>query len=573
MSTLRDKLRRVHAERAVERPTDDVGWKSLEQLDRAAVVPTGLPLSSHSESSAFVARAESSTALPTPAVDPERKAELGRKLQQAQRLKTASERSGPRNRSSAGDERWPDVTPAPPFDTPAKQALPPLSASSGSRDNSSPVQKRPVAVRPGFPTQAHLPGRVAQTSGGDCFVVVHRSALSSHHGDRPLLHGLSVLHHHAQQLDADGVRQGEFDVHNAVFLDLETTGLSAANGDMAFVVGMARVVGDQFIVQQVIAHHRREERAALLATHEVLSRASSLVTFNGASFDLKFLRERFIAERLSLDCLQLPHVDVLKAARRVFGKTRGSLRLPNVESICLGYRRHGDIPGSEAPGRFARTAETGDPTPILPIIEHNRLDLVSLLPILGVLAGHVETPVAAAQRETARSAPTPAKQRVIQRPEPRHEPPPMLAPSPSREGSAELRTERQAEPRIAPASTGRVPGLSAAARAVMGAAGTIVRTRPDPGVVSSAAPRELREKARAHARANEFGSALICWQQLAERAPLDSEPHVEMSRLFEQAVGDLKAALVHAVRAAELAPHSAPLQRRLSALRQRLGRG
>jgi len=564
MSNLRDKLKRVHAERAVERPTDDTGWKSIEQLDRAAVVPVHPTHSEMSQSSDRSAAPVSTTALPTPAVDPERKAELGRKLLQAQRLKTASERPGPRHHQHGVGETQPVAINTPSQEKSARPVRTQTPAKPSWPANRTPAQAPPLVSRPLFPVQAHLPGRVAPTAVGDCFVAVHRCPLASHHGEQPLSHGLRVLHHHARQLDASGVGRSEFNVQNAVFLDLETTGLSAANGDMAFVVGMARIVGDQFIVQQVIAHHRREERALLLATHEVLSRAGSLVTFNGASFDLKFLRERFEAERLSLDCLQLPHVDVLKAARRVFGRTRGSLRLPNVESICLGYQRQGDIPGIEAPGRFARTAETGDPAPILPIIEHNRLDLISLLPILGVLAGHVEGPAALAQKKGARTVPAAPKPRATPRPEPRPEP--DRAPHPARPA------DKRNAPGPAPAQAARVPGLSAAARAVMGAAGTIVRTRPDPGVLSGAAPRELREQARAHARANEFGSALICWQQLSERAPLDSEPHVEMSRLFEQALGDLEAALVHALRAAELASYSAPLQRRVSALRQRLGR-
>lgn len=115
MSTLRDKLRRVHAERAVERPTDDVGWKSIEQLDRAVVVAGPAPDPGNAQHTERAVAPDLTTALQTPAVDPERKAELGRKLQQAQRLKTASERPGPRNRGSAIDEpeRGAMVRPAP----------------------------------------------------------------------------------------------------------------------------------------------------------------------------------------------------------------------------------------------------------------------------------------------------------------------------------------------------------------------------------------------------------------------------------------------------------------------------
>ena len=41
-------------------------------------------------------------------------------------------------------------------------------------------------------------------------------------------------------------------------------------------------------------------------------------------------------------------------------------------------RRVGDVPGFEIPSRFFRFLRSGDPRPLEPVLEHNRLDLVSL---------------------------------------------------------------------------------------------------------------------------------------------------------------------------------------------------
>ena len=41
-------------------------------------------------------------------------------------------------------------------------------------------------------------------------------------------------------------------------------------------------------------------------------------------------------------------------------------------------RRVGDVPGFEIPARFFQFLRSGDPRPLEPVLEHNRLDLVSL---------------------------------------------------------------------------------------------------------------------------------------------------------------------------------------------------
>ena len=56
----------------------------------------------------------------------------------------------------------------------------------------------------------------------------------------------------------------------------------------------------------------------------------------------------------------------------------GGCRLSTLERALFGFRRVGDVPGGEIPGRFFQFLRSGDPRPLEPVLEHNRLDLVSL---------------------------------------------------------------------------------------------------------------------------------------------------------------------------------------------------
>ena len=56
----------------------------------------------------------------------------------------------------------------------------------------------------------------------------------------------------------------------------------------------------------------------------------------------------------------------------------GSCRLTMLERLVCGVRRVGDVPGMEIPARFFRFLRTGDAYPLEAVLEHNRLDLISL---------------------------------------------------------------------------------------------------------------------------------------------------------------------------------------------------
>src|SRR4029450_536962 len=53
-------------------------------------------------------------------------------------------------------------------------------------------------------------------------------------------------------------------------------------------------------------------------------------------------------------------------------------RLSVLEPSLCGHVREGDVPGFEIPSRYFRYVRSGDARPLAAVLEHNRLDIVSL---------------------------------------------------------------------------------------------------------------------------------------------------------------------------------------------------
>jgi uncharacterized protein YprB with RNaseH-like and TPR domain len=166
-----------------------------------------------------------------------------------------------------------------------------------------------------------------------------------------------------------------------VFFDLETTGLSGGAGTCAFLVGCGMFADDgAFLTRQFVLLRHADERSLLQTVGVELARAGALVTFNGKSFDAPLIETRYLFHRLEWTGAGLPHLDVLHPARRFWsdGGADTSCSLRALEHLVLGARRTGDVPGSEIPTRYFRFIRTGDATPLRAVLEHNRLDLLSL---------------------------------------------------------------------------------------------------------------------------------------------------------------------------------------------------
>jgi uncharacterized protein YprB with RNaseH-like and TPR domain len=165
----------------------------------------------------------------------------------------------------------------------------------------------------------------------------------------------------------------------ALFLDLETCGFS---GTPLFLTGALRVRGSQVELIQLVARDYAEEASVVAASLELLHEHPLLVTFNGKSYDLPFLRER--AVRHGLEPVEpAGHLDLLHAARRRWRDVLPDCRLQTLEARFTGRHRAADVPGSEVPERYHSFVRGGPASELVPVLRHNLLDLLTLLTLLG----------------------------------------------------------------------------------------------------------------------------------------------------------------------------------------------
>lgn len=163
-----------------------------------------------------------------------------------------------------------------------------------------------------------------------------------------------------------------------VFLDTETTGLAGGAGTCAFLIGIGMARGNTFEVRQYFLRDYPEERALLAALAEVLQEYSGLVTFNGKTFDVPLLENRYTLARLASPFDRMLHLDMLHPARRLWKLRLESCRLENLEQRLLGITREGDVDGSEIPAIYFDYLRTGDARGLQPVFYHNALDIVTL---------------------------------------------------------------------------------------------------------------------------------------------------------------------------------------------------
>ena len=163
-----------------------------------------------------------------------------------------------------------------------------------------------------------------------------------------------------------------------LFLDLETTGLAGGAGTYAFLVGCGWFDGGLFRLRQFLLADFAAERALLESVAQLTDDVSCVVTYNGKTFDLPLIETRFALQRMQTPFADLAHVDLLHPARRMWRQDDVECRLTYLEQALCGHEREGDVPGFEIPSRYFRYVRSGDARPLLAVLEHNRLDIVSL---------------------------------------------------------------------------------------------------------------------------------------------------------------------------------------------------
>ena len=163
-----------------------------------------------------------------------------------------------------------------------------------------------------------------------------------------------------------------------LFVDLETTGLAGGAGTYAFLVGCGWFDGGTFRLRQFFLSDFAAERALLESVAEIADDVDCVVTYNGKTFDLPLIETRFALQRMEPPFAGVAHVDMLHPARRMWREDDVECRLTYLEQALCGHEREDDVPGFEIPSRYFYYVRSGDARPLAAVLEHNRLDIVSL---------------------------------------------------------------------------------------------------------------------------------------------------------------------------------------------------
>lgn len=263
------------------------------------------------------------------------------------------------------------------------------------------VQSAPEAV----PTlvEALGGGAVIPTTHGPAWALDTCFGLDDRHGDHALTMAFEARYAHLEAVTGDARLRG-FDPREALYLDIEATGLEHGAGTMAFMIGLGSFDGRAVRVRQLILREPDEEKALLELVWEAVDSHRFLVSFNGKSFDLSVLQSRLVMNRFCTaregELKLVPHLDLLHLGRGLFRKVWQDVRLQTLEARVLGFVREDDMPGSLAPTCWFRWLREADPRPLAGIARHNLFDVLSMVSLGGLLA-HEARPVGDGGRRAA----------------------------------------------------------------------------------------------------------------------------------------------------------------------------
>ncbi|MDM7926690.1 MAG: ribonuclease H-like domain-containing protein [bacterium] len=233
----------------------------------------------------------------------------------------------------------------------------------------------------------HVSGSECRSGAGPYFLSSSLFPENHTHGREPIRGWFDIPPDRLSWMGRDPALSGA-DLRRALFLDTETTGLAGGTGTVPFLVGLGAFDGTGFRVDQYFMRDLDEEKAALQAVAGRLEEAGLLVTYNGKCFDAALLASRFTLRRMRTRIREIPHVDLLFTARRIWKRRLVDCSLSNVENRVIGFRRQDDVPGFLIPGLYFDWLRTRNAAGLAPVFRHNVWDILALA-ALGSVAGRM----------------------------------------------------------------------------------------------------------------------------------------------------------------------------------------
>ncbi len=184
----------------------------------------------------------------------------------------------------------------------------------------------------------------------------------------------------------------EISLRQAVFFDLETTGLAGGTGTYAFLVGIGTVENDAIRVRQYLLPDFSNEWLMLRHLSLIFQEHPITVSFNGKTFDIPLLSNRFVLNRMEDVLAERFHIDVLHVARRIWRHLLPTCDLQTLEKHVLGQERMEDIPGNLIPHVYFDFIRKRQAWLMEDVLEHNFQDIVNMVLLTHRLAAIAEAP-------------------------------------------------------------------------------------------------------------------------------------------------------------------------------------
>jgi len=170
-----------------------------------------------------------------------------------------------------------------------------------------------------------------------------------------------------------------------LFFDIETTGLSAARSDL-YLIGYGTIINnEQFRITLLFNDDGCSEPKILAAFREVLFHYKYLVTYNGDTFDLPYIKEKCRQFRQEISFDSITSIDVYRKIR----KYKKSLQMDSMKQSALesamGMKRDEFHSGGLLIDAYYDYLNTKDTHLLDMLLSHNKDDIYGLFFVSGVL--------------------------------------------------------------------------------------------------------------------------------------------------------------------------------------------
>ena len=171
------------------------------------------------------------------------------------------------------------------------------------------------------------------------------------------------------------------------FFDTETSSLNLGSGAFVFLTGFSYFGEDGNLnVDQFFMPHPSQEKAFIFAVQEYIGKFKVLSSYNGKSFDVPMLHNRYVMMDLEDDSLDKAHLDLLFLARSLWKRRLDSCRLADIEKNILHFERSStEVPSWLVPILYQDFLRDGNPLPLQGVLYHNAQDVISLAALFNVI--------------------------------------------------------------------------------------------------------------------------------------------------------------------------------------------